>query len=94
MPVRLVFLTLVLPDLLPDSSSSDFITPPPPAVMRLAAAKLPCTSEVIDKSSVARLGFADVEPERHLPRVTTLGAVQRAAQQAQADEGGAAPASV
>ncbi|KWU43203.1 ribosomal protein L16, partial [Rhodotorula sp. JG-1b] len=26
------------------------------AVMRLAAAKLPCTSEVIDKSSVARLG--------------------------------------
>lgn len=63
--------------------------------MRLAAAKLPCTSEVIDKSSVARLGFADVEPERHLPRVTTLGAVQRAAQaQAQADEGVTATASV
>lgn len=61
--------------------------------MRLAAAKLPCTSEVIDKSSVARLGFADVEPERHIPRVTTLGAVQqqRAAQaQAQADEGAVA----
>ena len=61
--------------------------------MRLAAAKLPCTSEVIDKSSVARLGFADVEPERHLPRVTTLGAVQRGAQ-AQADEGVTATASV
>ncbi|GAA5987633.1 hypothetical protein JCM10908_007145 [Rhodotorula pacifica] len=48
------------------------------AVMRLAAAKLPCTSEVIDKNSVARLGFADVEPEKLAPRVTTLGAVQRA----------------
>lgn len=59
--------------------------------MRLAAAKLPCTSEVIDKSSVARLGFAEVEPERHLPRVTTLGAVhqqqQQRAAQAQAEEG-------
>ncbi|GAA5880552.1 hypothetical protein JCM3774_002006 [Rhodotorula dairenensis] len=55
------------------------------AVMRLAAAKLPCTSEVVDKSSVARLGFADVEPEQHVPRVTTLGAVQRAAEAAAAE---------
>lgn len=43
--------------------------------MRLAAAKLPCTTEVVDKTSLARLGFADVEHEKLAPRVTTLGAV-------------------
>ncbi|GAA6048417.1 hypothetical protein JCM3770_003748 [Rhodotorula araucariae] len=48
------------------------------AVMRLAAAKLPCTTEVVDRTSQARVGYADVDKAPLAPRITTLGAVQAA----------------
>lgn len=54
-----------------------------PTVMKLAAAKLPCTTEVVDRSSHARVGFADVEKEALAPRVVTLGQVQAAQAAAQ-----------
>ncbi|GAA5844429.1 hypothetical protein JCM9279_006299 [Rhodotorula babjevae] len=56
------------------------------AVMKLAAAKLPCTTEVVDRSSQARVGFADVDKEPLAPRVVTPGEVQQAQQAAAAAE--------
>lgn len=41
--------------------------------MKLAAAKLPVTTEVIDKTSVARLGFEAVAKPDFVPRTTTRG---------------------
>ncbi|GAA5900149.1 hypothetical protein JCM8208_002030 [Rhodotorula glutinis] len=63
------------------------------AVMKLAAAKLPCTTEVVDRSSQARVGYADVDKEPLAPRVVTLGEVQAAQQAAAAaaDLAAAAP---
>ncbi|GAA5854076.1 hypothetical protein JCM8547_008216 [Rhodosporidiobolus lusitaniae] len=46
------------------------------AVMKLAAAKLPCTTEVVDRTSQARVGFDAVELEKASPRVVTLGEAQ------------------
>jgi len=60
--------------------------------MKLAAAKLPCTTEVVDRSSQARVGFADVDKEPLAPRVVTLGEVQQAAAAEQAAELAAARA--
>lgn len=62
------------------------------AVMKLAAAKLPCTTEVVNRSSQARVGFADVDKEPLAPRVVTLGEVQQAAAAEQAAELAAARA--
>lgn len=46
--------------------------------MKLAAAKLPCTTEFVDRTSTARIGFEGISAEKKTPRVTTLGAVQAA----------------
>ncbi|GAA6044542.1 hypothetical protein JCM8097_000487 [Rhodosporidiobolus ruineniae] len=46
------------------------------AVMKLAAAKLPCTTEVVDRTSQARVGFEAVQKEKEAPRVVTLGEAQ------------------
>ncbi|GJN91131.1 hypothetical protein Rhopal_004149-T1 [Rhodotorula paludigena] len=48
------------------------------SVMKLAAAKLPCTTEFVDRTSTARIGFEGISAEKKTPRVTTLGAVQAA----------------
>lgn len=45
-------------------------------VMKLAAAKLPCTTEVVDRKSQARVGYDAVELSTPLPRVVTLGEAQ------------------
>ncbi|GAA5923906.1 hypothetical protein JCM3775_005544 [Rhodotorula graminis] len=62
------------------------------AVMKLAAAKLPCTTEVVDRSSQARVGYADVDKEPLAPRVVTLGEVQQAQQARAQQRQAAAPA--
>ena len=41
--------------------------------MRLAAAKLPVTTEVIDKTTPQRVGFAAVEQLEEAPRILTRG---------------------
>ncbi|GAA5896303.1 hypothetical protein JCM6882_000977 [Rhodosporidiobolus microsporus] len=46
------------------------------AVMKLAAAKLPCTTEVVNRTSQPRVGFEAVEPAAAGPRVVTLGKAQ------------------
>ncbi|GAA5971216.1 hypothetical protein JCM11641_004189 [Rhodosporidiobolus odoratus] len=46
------------------------------AVMKLAAAKLPCTTEVVDRTSQPRVGFEAVELEKAAPRIVTLGQAQ------------------
>jgi hypothetical protein len=46
------------------------------AVMKLAAAKLPCTTEVVDRKSQARVGYDAVSLSSPLPRVVTLGEAQ------------------
>ncbi|GAA6060034.1 hypothetical protein JCM10212_001031 [Sporobolomyces blumeae] len=43
------------------------------AVMRLAAAKLPVTTEVIDRTSSPRVGLDAVPPPTSEPRIITLG---------------------
>ncbi|GAA5826513.1 hypothetical protein JCM11251_002405 [Rhodosporidiobolus azoricus] len=46
------------------------------SVMKLAAAKLPCTTEVVDRKSQARIGFEAVQSADAGPRVVTLGEAQ------------------
>lgn len=45
-------------------------------VMRLAAAKLPVTSEVIDKKTPPRVGYESVEQTNDGPRVITRGELE------------------
>lgn len=47
-----------------------------PAVMRLAAAKLPVTSEVIDRTTPPRVGYESVEEVDLGPRVITKGQLE------------------
>ncbi|GAA5919989.1 hypothetical protein JCM1841_004417 [Sporobolomyces salmonicolor] len=42
------------------------------AVLRLAAAKLPVTTEVVDRTSTPRVGTESVEAAKQGPRITTL----------------------
>ncbi|GAA5911909.1 hypothetical protein JCM5296_006642 [Sporobolomyces johnsonii] len=48
------------------------------AVLRLAAAKLPVTTEVIDRTTTPRVGTESVETAKQEPRITTLGQHQAA----------------
>lgn len=44
-----------------------------PTVMRLAAAKLPVTTEVIDRTTPPRVGFEAVEQVEEAPRIISRG---------------------
>ncbi|BGP16951.1 hypothetical protein JCM10213_007396 [Rhodosporidiobolus nylandii] len=59
------------------------------AVMKLAAAKLPCTTEVVDRTSQPRVGFEAVEVAKPAPRIVTLGEAQAMVAAAQAPPAGA-----
>lgn len=48
--------------------------------MRLAAAKLPVTTEVIDKTTPPRIGRAEVDEVEEAPRVITKGQLQALAE--------------
>ncbi|ORY87412.1 ribosomal protein L10e/L16 [Leucosporidium creatinivorum] len=48
------------------------------AVMKLAAAKLPVTTEVIDKTTPPRVGFEAVEQLEEGPRIVTRGEIEAA----------------
>lgn len=56
----------------------DLLTSSLHSVLRLAAAKLPCTTEFIDRNSPARLGFDNVAPEPARKPVLTRAAVSAA----------------
>ncbi|GAA6003015.1 hypothetical protein JCM10207_001946 [Rhodosporidiobolus poonsookiae] len=64
------------------------------AVMKLAAAKLPCTTEVVDRTSQARIGFEAVHAEKVAPRVVTLGEAQAMLAAQSSNAAAPAPASV
>jgi hypothetical protein len=46
--------------------------------MKLAAAKLPVTTEVIDKTTPPRVGFEAVEQLEEGPRIVTRGEIEAA----------------
>lgn len=60
--------------------------------MRLAAAKLPVTTEVIGRDSQARVGHEPVSAAKPTPRIVTLGQHEAALEQA-AREQSVAPSS-
>ena len=60
--------------------------------MRLAAAKLPVTAEVIDRTTPPRVGYESVEQEDLGPRVISKGQLEALQTAASIEETPAAPA--